>query len=223
MAALASAPEPTNGLALAIVASASFPMLLLDGDLNIESASASFCAAFQIDAGGDRRAAARHLGRWGVGCPAARLAAARDALGRVAIEAYEIDFKRPGGATRRLVLSAQKLAFADGANVHVLLLDLRRHRRAPDREGQGRPGAREGGAPPGAAASRRQQPADHRQRPDAERAPGPVRRDPRLSARRPPPDHVGRRRCSASSPSPSRATSSCGRTSPSCAPASAPR
>ncbi len=121
MAALASTLQPTNGLALAIVASASFPMLLLDGNLNIESASASFCAAFHIDPVGiqGRQLAALGAGEWDI--PQLGSLLRTTVSGDVAIPAYEIDLVRPGGAARRLVLSAQKLAFADGGNIHVLL------------------------------------------------------------------------------------------------------
>ncbi len=121
MAALASAPEPTNGLALAIVASASFPMLLLDGNLNIESASASFCAAFHIESAGieGRQLATLGAGEWDI--PQLGSLLRTTVSGDVAIPAYEIDFTRPDGTMRRLVLSAQKLAFVDGARIHVLL------------------------------------------------------------------------------------------------------
>jgi hypothetical protein len=49
------APQPTThkdvglNLALAVIASSTAPLLLLDGDLTLIAASKSFCRAFQID------------------------------------------------------------------------------------------------------------------------------------------------------------------------------
>ncbi len=42
-------PEVALNLALAVVASSTAPVLLLDGDLKVIGASNSFCSAFQID------------------------------------------------------------------------------------------------------------------------------------------------------------------------------
>lgn len=42
-------PEVSLNLALALIASSTAPLLLLDKDLTVVTASASFCRAFQID------------------------------------------------------------------------------------------------------------------------------------------------------------------------------
>ena len=42
-------PDVSLDLALAVVASSTAPLLLLDGDLTLIAASKSFCRAFQID------------------------------------------------------------------------------------------------------------------------------------------------------------------------------
>jgi two-component system, sensor histidine kinase PdtaS len=121
VAALAPTLQSANGLALAIVASASAPLLLLDGRLDVEAASASFCAAFRIDPAAvkGRRITALGNGEWDVPQLASLLRTT--VSGDVAVPEYEIDFVRPDGALRRLVLNAQKLAFADGARIHILL------------------------------------------------------------------------------------------------------
>ncbi len=51
-------PNAEHGLALAVIASSSAPLLLLDGDLSIVAASNSFYRSFQIDPAG---AMGRHL------------------------------------------------------------------------------------------------------------------------------------------------------------------
>ena len=42
-------PDAAENLALAMVACSEVPLLLLDGDLTVISASASFCRSFQLD------------------------------------------------------------------------------------------------------------------------------------------------------------------------------
>ena len=113
--------EPPNGLALAIVASSAMPMLLLDGALRIIAASASFCRDFHI---GPATVPGQHLADLGAGewdHPQVASLLRATASGNAAIEAYEVDLAPGAGAVRRLVLSARRLDFADGAKVYVLL------------------------------------------------------------------------------------------------------
>ncbi|MDB5541334.1 MAG: Signal transduction histidine kinase [Devosia sp.] len=121
MAALSLPPEIANGLALAIVASSSAPMLLLDGHLKLLAASASFCDAFQIAPASvpGQQLASLGSGEWDLPQVASLLRAT--VSGDAAIEAYEIDYVRDDGPVRRLVLNAQKLDFADGTKLYVLL------------------------------------------------------------------------------------------------------
>ena len=83
-----------------------------------------------------------------------------------------MDLERAGREARRLVITAHQLDYGDTPDTRLLLAVLRRHRRPPRRAPEGRPAARKGAPLPGAPAPRRQQPADHRQRADAERPPG---------------------------------------------------
>ena len=118
---MAALSEPPNGLALAIVASSGAPMLLLDGELKVVAASASFCAAFAIDPVTipGRELSALGNGEWNLPQVASLLRAT--VSGDAAIEAYEIDLAQSGKTTRRLILSARKLDFADGGKIHILL------------------------------------------------------------------------------------------------------
>jgi two-component sensor histidine kinase len=119
-----AASPPPNGvmsLGLAIVASSSAPLLLLDGTLMVIAGSASFCREFQIDPAlvPNRPLAALGHGEWNVRQLSSLLEAT--ASGSAAIHAYEMDLKREGHGSRRLVLNAQKLDYDDTDGVRVLL------------------------------------------------------------------------------------------------------
>jgi hypothetical protein len=70
--------EEASSLALAVVASSSAPLLLLNGDLMVIAASASFCREFQINPTEVSNRQLSDLGAWRVEGTAAVLAAARD-------------------------------------------------------------------------------------------------------------------------------------------------
>ena len=108
-------------LAMAVVESSNAPLLLLDENLTVLGASASFCRVFDID---PAQAANRPIGELGKGeWNSARLSSLLKATasGFANVQAYEMDLKRPDQAPRRLVLNAQKLDYADAGNVRVLL------------------------------------------------------------------------------------------------------
>jgi two-component system, sensor histidine kinase PdtaS len=116
-------PEGPLSLALAVVASSSTPLLLLDGDLKVIAGSVSFCRTFDIDPG---KLVTRTLtevggGEWDV--PQLMSLLTATAAGFAQIEAYEMDLKRQGLPVRRLVLNAQKLAY-DGSNGARVLLSV---------------------------------------------------------------------------------------------------
>jgi two-component system, sensor histidine kinase PdtaS len=114
-------PEVALNLALALIASSKAPVLLLDGDLSVIAASASFCRAFDIDpaAVSGRKLSAFGAGEW----KAAQLGVLlkSTASGHADIQAYEMDLLRAGKETRHLVLHAHKLDYADEAQVRLLL------------------------------------------------------------------------------------------------------
>jgi len=106
---------------LAAVASSSAPVLLLDGHLTVIEASTSFCRAFHLDA---ERVAGRPIFELGDGeWNAPRLKSLLNATigGYAEIASYEMDLKRPGFETRRLVLNATNLEYGDADRVRLLL------------------------------------------------------------------------------------------------------
>jgi two-component sensor histidine kinase len=120
---IAASPPPKGvmSLGLAIVASSSAPLLLLDGKLTVIAGSASFCREFQVDpkALSKRPLADVGQGEWNVRQLASLLLAT--ASGSADIHAYEMDLKREGQGPRRLVLNAQKLDYGDNEGVRILL------------------------------------------------------------------------------------------------------
>ncbi|MCV9965683.1 sensor histidine kinase [Pararhizobium sp. BT-229] len=113
-------PEASLSLALAVIASSSAPIVLLDGNLCVIAASNSFYQAFLIDSKTTEAKQFSQIGEgeWNVAQLSALLQAT--AAGMADVHGYEMDLKRPGHDTRRLVLSAQKLDYAD-ASVRLLL------------------------------------------------------------------------------------------------------
>ncbi|WP_117196176.1 sensor histidine kinase [Rhizobium terrae] len=115
-------PEGALNLALAVVASSSAPLLLLDGDLTIIAASTSFYREFQIDpeAAPRRKLSELGNGEWNRRQLSSLLQAT--ASGSASIDAYEMELKLKGQTPRQLVLNAQKLEYGDGNLGHVRLL-----------------------------------------------------------------------------------------------------
>ena len=102
-----SPPENVHNLALALVAASTAPLLLLDDDLIVIAASASFCSLFHIDpaTAPGSRLGALGAGEWNLPQLAALLKATGS--GFAEIDGYEMDLKRDGKETRRLVLNAK--------------------------------------------------------------------------------------------------------------------
>jgi two-component sensor histidine kinase len=114
-------PEVAVNLSLALVASSTAPLLLLDRDLRVVAASASFCWAFGID---PARVAGSRLGELGAGeWNISQLVSLLNATasGYAKVESYEMDLLRKGHPARRLVLNAQKLHYGDEDTVRLVL------------------------------------------------------------------------------------------------------
>ena len=114
-------PAIADTLALALVAASDAPILLLDGDLVVIAASASFARAFQID---PATVAGRSLfdlggGEWDV--PQLRSLLRVTLSGAAQVDAYEMDLARAGREPRRLVINAHQLAYDDPRNTRLLL------------------------------------------------------------------------------------------------------
>jgi two-component sensor histidine kinase len=114
-------PDVALNLALAVIASSTAPLLLLNEDLTLIAASKSFCRAFQIEPASVANLPLRELGagEWNVPQLTALLKAT--AAGYAEVEGYEIDLNRGGRESRRLVLNAQKLDYGSKESVRLLL------------------------------------------------------------------------------------------------------
>jgi two-component system, sensor histidine kinase PdtaS len=113
--------EAADSLALAVIAASNTPILLLDGALAVVAASGSFADAFQIDPDGvgGRPLSALGDGEWNVPQLGALLKAT--AAGVADVDAYEMDLKRAGKVSRRLVINARKLEYFDADNVRLVV------------------------------------------------------------------------------------------------------
>ena len=113
-------PAVSLNLALALIASSTAPLLLLDKDLNVVTASRSFCRAFQIDPlAVDCSFAALGGGEWNVPQLVSLLKAT--AAGYADVAEYEIDLLRPNHPPRRLVVNAHKLHYGESDEVRLVL------------------------------------------------------------------------------------------------------
>src|SRR6476620_8488979 len=109
--------ETVTSLAMALVESSKAPLLLLDDDLVVVGASASFCNSFNLDPAtiAKRRLAEVGAGEWDV--PQLNSLLRATIAGAAEIDAYEMDLIRKGKATCRLILSAHKLDYFDTGKV----------------------------------------------------------------------------------------------------------
>ena len=115
-------PVIADTLALALVASSDAPIVLLDGDLDVVAASASFARAFQIDPA-TRRAHAR-CSRSGTGSGTCRNCArccGRRSRARPRSTPTRWTSSGQGARPRRLVITAHQLAYGDAAKTRLLL------------------------------------------------------------------------------------------------------
>jgi two-component sensor histidine kinase len=113
--------DPALNLALAVVASSTAPLLLLDGDLNVVAASDSFCRSFTIDPAEINGQEIFKLGDGEWNARRLRSLLTATLSGAVSVEAYEMDLLVTGQEPRRLMLNAQKLAYGQDAPVRLLL------------------------------------------------------------------------------------------------------
>ena len=114
-------PVIAHSLGLALVATSAAPLVLLDQNLRLIAASASFCRDFQID---PATVCGSYLvdigaGEWNVPQLSSLLNATASDYAEV--KDYEMDLQRQGQPTRRLVLNAQKLKYAEESEVRLVL------------------------------------------------------------------------------------------------------
>jgi two-component sensor histidine kinase len=106
---------------MALVAASSAPLLLLKGDLTVVAASTSFTSAFQIDPAAVEGRKFYELGKGEWGKPELRSLLNASSSGNGDVEAYEMVVKSGRKSARQLLLHAQRLDYADPANVRLLL------------------------------------------------------------------------------------------------------
>jgi two-component system, sensor histidine kinase PdtaS len=109
------AAAPASTLAMALIISSQAPVVLLDGELDVVAASASFYRSFNIVRSGPVRAKFAELGQGEWNVPQLLFLLRSVAAGNPEIEAYEMDLVRPGQPVCKLVLCAHKLDF-EGEN-----------------------------------------------------------------------------------------------------------
>jgi two-component system, sensor histidine kinase PdtaS len=108
-------------LALALVAASDAPILLLDGDLTVIAASASFSRGFHLDpaAVNGRLLFSLGTGEWDV--PQLRSLLRVTLSGAAEVDGYEMDLMHSGRAPRRLVITAHQLVYGDATEVRLML------------------------------------------------------------------------------------------------------
>lgn len=121
MAARKPSSDPSLNLAIAVVASSTAPLLLLDGDLTVVAVSDSFCQSFHIEPGTAEGGEVFRLGDGEWDTRRLRSLLTATLSGGALVEAYEMDLAVFGAEPRRLVLNAQKLAYGIDAPVRLLL------------------------------------------------------------------------------------------------------
>jgi two-component sensor histidine kinase len=114
-------PEVALGLALAMVEASDAPLLLLDEDLGIIAASASFSTTYKLDA---NHLQGRQLfevgdGEWDV--PQLRSLLTATAKGNAAVPVYEMKLIRKDKPQLCLAFKARKLSFADQGEARILV------------------------------------------------------------------------------------------------------
>ena len=107
--------EAASSLALALIIASQAPVVLLDGQLDVIAASASFYRAFRLapSTAGRVNLTALGGGEWNV--PQLVQLLRTTALGQLPIESYEMDLVRPNQPVCRLVIGASKLDFKGNA------------------------------------------------------------------------------------------------------------
>ncbi|UJW84422.1 sensor histidine kinase [Devosia sp. SL43] len=121
MASLPPSADAASSLMLAIVITSNTPIILLDRDLRVVAASASFCSAFGLDPASVPGSLLAELGggEWNVAQLMAGLVSAMS--GKSAINGYEMALKRTGQGDRDLVLEAHRLHYGKDEDIRIML------------------------------------------------------------------------------------------------------
>jgi chemotaxis protein methyltransferase CheR len=117
----AAQSKSTTSLARALINTSHLPLLLIDGDLRVLSASRSFCAAFDIHAPDAEGCLLSEIGggEWDI----AVLRNLLDSALSDGLDAgpYDVDLVRPEQTPRRLVLNVQLVDYEENQDARILL------------------------------------------------------------------------------------------------------
>ena len=114
-------PDAALGLTLAVIASSTAPLLLLDGDLRIIAVSDSFLRDFHIEPSSVAGKAIFELGAGEWDIPQLRSLLTSTASGAVEVEAYEMFLQSPVEGRRALVINARNLNYGSVGAARLLL------------------------------------------------------------------------------------------------------
>ena len=114
-------PEVPLNLALALILSSTVPLLMLDRNLTVIAASASFCRAFQVDPAGMAGSAFAGLGAGEWKIPQLLSLLKATAAGYAEVADYEMDLVREDHEPRRLVVCARMLHYGADADIRLVL------------------------------------------------------------------------------------------------------
>jgi PAS domain-containing protein len=116
-------PSVSDGLPLAVamVTSATMPLLLIDGDLDVVAASNAFCRDFNVNPAQVGGRAIFSLGRGEWDSPRLRSLLTAVASGGARVEDYELDLNLRERGARRLCLSAHRVDYDDRMAVRLLV------------------------------------------------------------------------------------------------------
>ena len=117
-------PEVAPNLGRALVEASTAPVLLLDKDLKVVAASASFCSAFQIDTSRIESRSVAELGtaEWNLPLLSGLLKAT--ASGFTAAANYEVNLMSKGYSNRCLIVNATKLNYAGEIRLILSIADI---------------------------------------------------------------------------------------------------
>lgn len=108
-------------LALAVVASSTSPLVLLDGEFSVIAASASFFKTFDIDAASTPGQSLFALGGGEWNLPRLRSLLTATVSGAADVDAYEMELPSRRLGLRCLLLNAHLLTWGDGSQTRILL------------------------------------------------------------------------------------------------------
>jgi len=108
-------------LADAIITSSTSPLILLDGNLRVITASASFCEAFEVDPDGVAGLSIFEMGQGEWNVPQFRSLLTLTLMGSSDIGTCDMDLTTANGVPRQLELHVKKLEYGDTTHTRLLL------------------------------------------------------------------------------------------------------